>query len=177
MPHIQVDRRQPLFLESGPDREPRLGWGLSFRSVPATEPGVLQRLVPEGEEPPSLVFTAFAPAAEAPSSYPADLPFLPNLLVWTTEYLSGEQPPGARWEGDADPARVLAALVEHSLAEGWTAAEEMREFPFPVCIEQVVLRRGAWVRWLLAVSLGAESIVQLQDLPTQVFRGGARPGA
>jgi hypothetical protein len=88
--------------------------------LPENDPFVRKRERTVGDSPPRIV-TEFAAATERPSTYPARLPFLPNRPVSTIESQDGSEGPQARWRCQ-DPDRVVAAIVEASLADGWTLA-------------------------------------------------------
>ncbi len=142
--------------------------GPVMRPVPVDEPGVLERLEPEGETPPSQMITHFAPANERPGSYPVALPFLPNREAFVTEYADGVQPPGARWPC-VDPEIVLRSLVEQSRSTGWELLDNAPRVPGPFPAKAVALQRAGTVRLLLGIPIEDRAVVQLLDGPAALL--------
>lgn len=166
-PEIHFHR---VVVSRGPDGSETIRADPPMHAVPVTEPGVLQRLVSEGDGAPWGSITTFAPADARPAGYPAALPFVPGLQVTVTEPPDGSQPAGARWTC-ADPVPVVATLLEQSRAEGWTEVDGAIAVPalMPVPAEGVALEKGESARLLMTVHVGPVSIVSLDEGPARAF--------
>jgi hypothetical protein len=135
--------------------------------LPTNDPSVRSRRRRAGSDPTSEVVTAFAPASERPISFPADLPFIADHAVWTTESPDGSRSTGARWIC-GDPDAVIAKAVAASLADGWSVvggtplSSQLPDAPM------AVLRRNQTTRMFLTLEAGDIHVVQLTDVDESV---------
>jgi hypothetical protein len=65
------------------------------------------------------VSTLFAPAAERPASYPADLPFLSHTLTNLVEFESSARPPMLQFYHLTDLSGAIDSLLSQSKQRGW----------------------------------------------------------
>lgn len=132
--------------------ELRLGGGvttglpLSLLSVESEDPGVMERFVSDDAGVPFQVVTGFRALPEPAASYPAGIPFVPDVPVFVTEFPEEWRTPCARWLVESEEGRVFERVVASCVAGGWMPVEGMGELlPFPG--RRLVLRRRgeAWL--------------------------------
>lgn len=129
----------------------------------ASDPYVRSRQRTVGDGPPREVVTEFLPSAVRPPTYPDGFPFLAGRQSHTTESPARSVSPGARWPCE-DPEVVLAALVEASLADGWTQVAPADVPPSMRKNLSAAFRRGPIVRLFSRIDLGQGSVIQMIEL-------------
>lgn len=138
----------------------------SFESVQGIRDPFIRRQYRSNDgDRPSQVISEYAPAPQAPSTYPSWLPFLPNRAVFVTESPSGTVAAGARWPCK-DPEQVLATLVEASARDGWQRLNP-QSLPESAPPSQVELSRGSFARRIFVARVERKSLVQLIDIPSE----------
>lgn len=131
--------------------------------LPPDDPYVRSRQRAIGDPSRSEVVTEFAPAPSRPLTYPANLPFLENRHVWTTESPDGSMSPGSRWPC-ADPDVLIAAVVDVSRSDGWSIVSRP-SIPSVITPSPVAaLSRPGTTRLLMKFEADDVRVVQLLDL-------------
>ena len=150
--------------------EMRGAWGspggpsAHLRRTPSADPEVVELFVADATDQPRQVVTGWRGPARRPVNYPEDLPFLPGVRVFVSEFPDGEGRTGARWLVEGDPVPVVEGVVRSCLAAGWVADPGRAELMSLPGLG-VVLRRADQARLVLSVELeGGGTVVQLLSL-------------
>ncbi|MBW3536025.1 MAG: hypothetical protein KY453_12570 [Gemmatimonadetes bacterium] len=146
---MKTEGAEALFHELRLGAGTTTGLPLTLRVVGSADPGVLERFVSDDDDVPVQVVTAFRALPEPAASYPAGIPFVPDVPVFVTEFPEEWRTPCARWLVRSREGGVFERVVASCVAGGWMPVEGMGELlPFPG--RRLVLRRRGEA-WLVLV--------------------------